>query len=201
MKINLLHSPYDGQKIEEWKKTTEKLIAQHPLKPEEIVAAVKRAWNAIINGDLCGYKIGRDIFPSPQVIGSLFHELIPLMIVEGVGKDWRRDEGKNEKDLVYIPDDVYSIEIKTSTNKNKIFGNRSYGQKQFKDDVKTKRGYYIAVNYEKITKNTKSPIIYKIRFGWIDYEDWKSQSASTGQQATLPPEVEQNKLITLWSAT
>jgi hypothetical protein len=36
-----------------------------------------------------------------------------------------------------------------------------------------------------------------VRFGWIDREDWQGQTAATGQQAKLSPEVERYKLLQL----
>ena len=42
------------------------------------------------------------------------------------------------------------------------------------------------------------PKILKIRFGWLDHDDWKGQSASTGQQASLSADVENYKLIEIY---
>ena len=105
-------------------------------------------------------------------------------------------ETTNEKDMVYIPDPIYSFEIKTSSSARNIYGNRSYAQKSG-NAKKSKSGYYLAVNFQKFTPVRKHPKIVKVRFGWLDHDDWLGQRASTGQQARLSPNVERNKLLEL----
>ena len=39
----------------------------------------------------------------------------------------------HEKDLVCLENDYFSTEVKTSSNKNQIFGNRSYAQESISD--------------------------------------------------------------------
>ena len=103
-----------------------------------------------------------------------------------------------EKDLVYIPDPTLSVEIKASSHRTQIFGNRSYAQKT-STAKKSKSGFYLAVNFEGFTTTRKSGLrINRIRFGWIDHEDWSGQKAATGQQARLSPDVERAKLIQLY---
>jgi len=104
---------------------------------------------------------------------------------------------------VYIPDDNYSTEIKASSSKNKIYGNRSYAQQPTEGSKvkKDKDGYLLAINFKKFDKNKsgpQKPQIRRIRFGWLDHTDWKGQNKPTGQQASLYPESEQNKLIVLF---
>lgn len=98
--------------------------------------------------------------------------------------------------MVFIPDDRFSIEIKTSSSPRNIYGNRSYAQTG-QPPKKSKSGYYLAINFEKFTPGIKNPRILLVRFGWLDHEGWIGQSAATGQQARLSPAVERNKLITL----
>ena len=102
------------------------------------------------------------------------------------------NQTKDEKDLVYIPDDDFSTEVKSSGQLgDKIYGNRSYGKKSKSEDQASKpekSGYYITVNFHGQT-------LMLLRFGWIDFSDWKSQTAETGQAASLKPEVYQHKLI------
>lgn len=106
---------------------------------------------------------------------------------------WKGACADNDKDIVYINDTRFSFEIKTSGQRGvKVFGNRSYGQKLQNVDhaKKDKSGYYLTVNFHKDNLNL-------IRFGWIDADDWKSQTSSTGQMASLGKEVYQYKLIEL----
>ena len=111
-------------------------------------------------------------------------------------KEWKKESNPSEKDLVYIPIPAYSIEIKTSSNKNKIFGNRSYGQPS-SNSKKSKEGYYLAINFEKFSES-KNPKIRLIRFGWLDHSDWIAQKASTGQQARLTKDADKFKLIKIY---
>ncbi len=196
-------SPYAGARIDQWHNITEQLISRHPISKTNIVKAVQCAWKLATSGKIGGYSIGTEIRPRPQIMGFLLHELIPLEIIKLAGSDWRREQDKQDKDVVCISNSVFSFEIKTSSNKNKIFGNRSYGQKATNKNKVTKvdkSGYYLAINFEKFSEDdeVESPQLYKIRFGWIDSEDWKSQLSSTGQQASLTSEVECKKLLTLW---
>jgi len=106
---------------------------------------------------------------------------------------WRGAREKGDKDIVYLPDESLSIEMKTSGQLGtKIFGNRSYGQ-QSSDPLralKKKSGYYLTINFFGTTLNL-------IRFGWIDHSDWKPQKSPTGQMAGLSDEVYKYKLITI----
>lgn len=194
-------SPYEGYSVKEWNRITEDLIAKHPLSEKEIVYAVLDAWNRIkltkIGGEL---QIGIDVFPSPQIMGNYLHELIPVMLAHKYPGVWRKEQLKDEKDMVYIPNDFYSVEIKTSSNATNIYGNRSYGQANSENNSgKKKYGYYITVNFEKYTETNHNPRIKKIRFGWIDHSDWHAQAAATGQQASLALDARDHKLKLLYS--
>lgn len=189
-------SPYEGYSVKEWNKITEDLIAEHPLSEEEIVDAVLDAWDRIkltkIGGEL---QIGVDVFPSPQIMGNYLHELIPVMLARKYPGVWRKEQLKDEKDMVYIPNDFYSVEIKTSSNATNIYGNRSYGQENSENNSgKKKYGYYITVNFDMYTEINHNPRIKKIRFGWIDHSDWHAQAAATGQQAKLDKDARDHKL-------
>jgi len=156
-------------------------------------------WDDIFNSGIGKkpYRIGVDIFPKPQIMGFLLHELIALELRERHPNDWHGEADSSEKDLVYVLDGSYSVEIKTSSHRSKIFGNRSYAQ-EGKSGKKSKSGYYLAVNFEKCSRECSKPSIVLIRFGWIDATDWRGQKAATGQQASLPPEVENGKFIQLF---
>ena len=132
-------------------------------------------------------------------MGFLLHELIPLELSARHPELWRGDENSGEKDLVYIPKREFSLEIKTSSHKRQVFGNRSFAQVST-DSKKSKAGYYLAVNFEAFSKNRARPRIRRIRFGWLDHDDWVGQKAATGQQARIRPESESKKLLVLYES-
>jgi len=160
------------------------------------------AWDGIFGSSIGrhGLKIGEHIFPKPQIIGALLHELIPAEVVSVYPEVWQREKEKDDKDIVHLPDTKYSVELKTSSNANQIFGNRSYAQPPVEGKKgKNKNGYYLTVNFEQIEKVGERPCILMIRFGWLDHTDWIGQASSTGQQARLAPETYNLKLKTLYS--
>jgi hypothetical protein len=191
-------SPYKNHPIINWLKITKKLIQRHPLSAEEIVQIVLDSWGSIFNSKIGNtFLIGKDTFPKPQIMGFFLHELIPLTLAMRYPDKWRKEETASEKDLIYIPDETFSIEIKTSSSAKNIYGNRSYAQ-EANYSKKSKSGYYLAINFQKFSSTIKKPQITRIRFGWLDYTDWIGQTAATGQQARLSPDVEKNKLIILY---
>ena len=196
-----MSSPYSGLSASHWLRVTQEIVEKHPLSTEEIVDAVLDSWQSILDSRLGtkGFRIGKDIFPKPQIMGFLLHELIPLELAAKHPNSWRGDTSASDKDLVYIPDDSFSIEVKTSSAPNRIFGNRSYAQGTSKGK-KGKSGYYLAVNFEKFS-TSKNPSIRLIRFGWIDSSDWIGQEAATGQQSRLSLDVENYKLLQLYRKT
>lgn len=194
-----MNSPYDNIPISNWQEVTEELIKSHPLSEKDIVNSVLESWDKILKTKIGEeLQIGVDIFPSPQIMGNYLHEIIPVILSKKYPSLWRKEIEKSDKDLVYIPNDDFSVEIKTSSNKNNIFGNRSYGQAEGDNTSgKSKSGYYLTVNFEDI-KKFNPPQILRIRFGWIDHSDWKAQKAASGQQASLSIEARDNKLKLLY---
>jgi hypothetical protein len=195
-------SPYFGLGVEQWEQVTQDLLKKHPLDTDEIVDVVLQSWGDIFNSKLGPkeFQIGRDIYPQPQIMAFLLHELIPLELESRHSKEWRRDQFGTDKDLVYVADEQFSIEIKTSSSANGIFGNRSYAQPT-QADKKSKSGYYLAVNFDGFSGGeTVHPRIRKIRFGWLDHSDWKGQAAQSGQAATPSKEAKAHKLVTLYNA-
>lgn len=192
-------SPYEGLPPSEWERVTRQLVKKHPLSPREIVEVVLGCWESLFASSLGtrGFRIGLDIFPKPQIMGFLLHELVPLELQSRHPKTWRTDVSSGEKDLVHIQNPGLSIELKTSSNPRHIFGNRSYAQ-EGSSRKKVKSGYYLAVNFEKFSGSTQRPRVLRIRFGWLDSTDWIGQRAATGQQCRLPPEVEERKLLTIY---
>lgn len=138
-------------------------------------------------------------------MATLIQEFTALELQRRYPQIWRRDRRKSEKDLVYLLDAYYSIEVKASSSRNDIFGNRSYAQ-VVSTTQKSKSGFYIAINFEKFPQDTNDeyvgdaelPKITNIRFGWLDHSDWKGQVAQTGQNASLTKEAKKFKLISLF---
>lgn len=193
-------SPYAGIDKSQWKDVTENLILNHPLDEQVLVSTILAAWNNIFETSMGSnnLKIGVHIFPKPQVIGALMHELIPAEMEASYPNIWRGEKTSSDKDIVYIPNDDYSIELKTSSSPNRIFGNRSYAQEPTQGK-KGKDGFYIAVNFEKFSDTNPRPKILMIRFGWLDHTDWRGQKSESGQQASLSPETYDLKFKTLYS--
>ena len=184
--------PYKNAETKDWRKITEKLVKKHPLSPI-IVDLCLKSWQSILNGKINTYlnmKIS-EMSISPQATGALLHDVIPAYVAKNV-PGFRRGQG-NEKDIVCESDDHFSVELKTSSQKS-IYGNRSYTKS---DSGKSKSGYYLAINFEKI--DCENPRILRIQFGWLDHSDWKGQKSETGQQASLTKEAKENKLITLYA--
>jgi hypothetical protein len=193
-------NPYEGLQQAQWARRTDELIAEFPLDMSELVEVSLASWEGIFTSEIGAskFRIGVDIFPTPQIMAFFLHELIPLELQRRYPDVWRRDASANEKDLVYLPDHLYSSEIKCSSHASKIFGNRSYAQPAT-TTKKTKSGYYLAINFEKFTQEpATSPTLTLIRFGWLDHTDWRGQAAATGQQASVVPASEQTKLRVIW---
>ncbi len=181
-------------------RTRERLDA-HPLKATEIVEVVLRAWDDIFTSSFGskGFRIGKDITPKPQIMGFFLHELIPLELADRYPSIWRPERTAGDKDINHIPDQRYSIEIKTSSHATAIFGNRSYAQAPAEGGQrKSKSGYYMAVNFQKFSSTGTMPTILRVRFGWLDHTDWVGQAAATGQQARLTKEADAFKLLALF---
>lgn len=195
-------SPYENLPEIQWKETTKRLINDHPLYQDVLISTVLEAWDGILRTKIANeLQIGIDIFPTPQILGNYLHELIPVLLEKKYPGQWTRDIEKNDKDLVCVTNPYYSVEIKTSSNANNIYGNASYGQEDSANaSSKTKDGYYLAINFEKFVPSEKNfiPRIKKIRFGWLDHSDWHSQNAPSGQAATISPIVRDNKLLLLY---
>ena len=189
-------SPYDGKPSIKWESITKELIGEHPLEMKELRDIVFGCWTSIFESKFgaSGFRIGADIFPKPQIMGFLLHELIPLELANRYPKKWRGEESAGDKDIVYVPEDLYSIEVKTSSNPSQIFGNRSYAQASTAGK-KSKSGYYLAINFESCTKANPTPGLTQVKFGWLDSSDWIGQKSATGQQARLPPDVQNFKLL------
>jgi hypothetical protein len=84
-------SPYAGVSPDQWVAITDKLIVKHPLSADELSDIVLAAWGSIFTSAIGthGFKIGKEIFPKPQIMGALLHELIPLEVAARYPNLWR----------------------------------------------------------------------------------------------------------------
>lgn len=185
-------NPYENAAVEEWYGITEALVNKHPLKPY-IVDFCLKSWQSILHGKINTYlnMYICEMSISPQATGALLHDVIPQYISKNI-EGFRKGEDKDEKDIVCEYNDFYSIELKTSSQ-NSIYGNRSYAKSE---TGKSKSGFYLTVNFEKI--NANDPRILSIKMGWLDHSDWVGQKSETGQQASLTKEARKNKFVVLY---
>lgn len=198
-------SPYHGLNLQDSASVvaqTLSLLQAYPATSRQVVDAVLASWNALQSSQIGRARIGVHVFPTPQVLGAFLHELVPLEMAAISPGQWRPDVLASEKDLVYVPDDAYSTEIKTSKSPQRIFGNRSFGQVTTGVSKKLKSGYYIAVNFtpwERDGQDSVVPRVHLIRVGWLDHSDWIGQAAESGQAAGLGPQTENTQLLTIYS--
>lgn len=189
-----MENPYTGLPEDQWKSRTAELVNQHPLDSALIRETILQSWEDILNTKIAGeLSFGIDYFPTPQMLGNFLHTVIPIRLGKATGSAWRIGTGNIEKDLVYIPDDTFSIEIKTSSS-NTIYANRSYAQPNTAG--KLKDGYYLGINFETF-KTSETPMIKQIKFGWLNHNDWIPQKSPTGQQARLSAFTWKNKFLDL----
>lgn len=193
-------SPCAGKPNPSWKTTTEGLIATHPLlaDAEKLTETVCSAWDALWHTEIGGPGVAipfEAVEPRAQVVGDFFEAVLAYQLAkEG---DWRRGSSK-EKDLIYVgarsAEGDFDVEIKTSgQGSGRIYGNRSYAQPGIDGKLdsparKKRSGFYLAINFT-------GKVIYQIRRGWLDGEDWEPQKAPTGQMAGLKSYVYEYKLL------
>jgi len=160
-----------------------------------MVKIVLASWEDIFHSRIGSrnYQIGTDIWPEPQIMGFLLHELVPLNLANSYPGKWQRCREAVQCDAVYLPDDDLSFEIKTSSSRSGIFGNRSYA---YVSEVAKKRqgSFFLAINFGKFEVGGLRPEITLIRFGWLGSIDWVGQRAESGQQAHLTKEAKAYKL-------
>ncbi len=196
-----MKSPY-GDDVEKWAAITKRLLTKHqPLTSTELVDMVLKAWDLICKKTVIGgeIKLGVDLFPAPQVLGALLHEVIPYLLERAHPGKWRRDQTKDEKDLVYIPDQTFSTEIKTSSSASGIASNRSVSQAPTtRPAAKNKSGYFVTINYRPMHVSRIVGPITLIRMGWFDHRDWVGQVSPAGQASHLSTVVRAHKLMMLF---
>jgi len=193
----MIRSPYHGQPVSQWQSITKNLIAEFPLSAHELVTTAETAWDEFYNSRIgsVNLQIGRDIFLPAQATGVILERLIATHLARH-HTGWRSGGTKGEKDIICIQNPEFSFEVKTSSSKSGVYGNRSTGHRA---DSRTKyrTGYYFIINYKLPTAEQPEKFLRRLRFGWIDDEDWVGQSQPTGQQASISRNVSTLKLVTL----
>lgn len=191
-------SPYEGLRIDQWEQKTKELICEYPIPSQELVSAVLNSWDMIFQSKIGGVlTIGINYFPMPQILGDFLHELIPIELSKHDNRFRKGISPTTEKDIIYKDDDYYSIEIKTSSRPNEVYGNRSYAQ-DGSNSGKKKSGYFLVVNFPSVHTDECWSQITQIRFGWLDATDWQGQKSPTGQQARVRAETLRRKLLKLY---
>ena len=146
---------YDSNDTSKWQGVTDEILKNHPLKEQEIVDVVLKSWSDIFNSKIGSFSIGKDIYPTPQIMSFFLHELVAHYLSLKYNRVYKVGVEKHEKDIHHLTDASLSVEIKGSSHKDQIFGNRSYAQPSSTKVKKSKEGYYITINFEKFTnKNT-----------------------------------------------
>lgn len=189
-----MKNPYPSDTTK-WALVTRRLLAGFPVSMPDLTKVVLASWEDIFHSRIGtrGYAIGTDIYPEPQIIAFLLHELIPLNLATTFPRKWLRGTGASQCDAVCVDDDDCSFEIKTSSSASGIFGNRSYAH--ISDKATKRRGsFFLAVNFGKFAARQARPEITLIRFGWLGASDWIGQRAESGQQARLTKEARAYKL-------
>jgi len=193
----MLVSPYSDHPRSDWRKITEKLVKTFPLAMKDLVSAVEDAWEDLYTSSFgrTGLQIGADIFLPAQATGVILEKLIAVHLSDKFA-GWRGGREKFEKDIINENELKYSFEIKTSSSRAGLYGNRSTGHRS-EGRTKFRTGYYLVVNYKLPRENDPARELQNIRFGWIDDEDWVGQAQPTGQQASIGVELARLKLVTI----
>ncbi len=193
----MLISPYTDHPRAEWAEITRRLVEMFPLEMDALVEVVELAWDDLYTASFgdTGLRIGSDIFLPAQATGVILEKLIAVHLNKKFPR-WRGGRKQHEKDIICDDELKYSFEVKTSSSRTGLYGNRSTGHRA-EGRTKFRTGYYLVINYKLPREDDPKPSIYNIRFGWIDDDDWVGQTQPTGQQASIGVELARLKLITI----
>ena len=126
-------SPYVDLPVGQWRAKTQELVANHPLSLEDIRAACLRSWDFVWETTIGTGETAislREIEVPSTVTGYFFERILARELEVRHPGRWRGGQEKAEKDLVYVSDPHFSIEVKTSGQLNtRVYGNRSYGMR------------------------------------------------------------------------
>jgi hypothetical protein len=190
------NSPFHEDRSE-WRDIRDDVIEDHPLDMCYIKELVLNSYQKLemtrVGDPEDNIIIFDDVDVGAQTVGAFLETIIAKELKKE--EDGWRQGGEGEKDLVYEPDEKYSIEIKSSGQVgDEVFGNRSYTQGT-ESEKKSKNGYYITINTH-ISEDEIEPTnnLFLIRFGWLDFVDWTGQNAQSGQAAKLSDDAYNMKL-------
>lgn len=197
----MTNTPYKNQAEDDWLSITHGLVRNFPITKEKIVEIVVTSWDDFYSSKigLTELAIGRDIFIPAQATGVILEKIIASKLSRHNPKIWVGGTEKNHKDIENLEDSQFSFEIKTSSSQNGVYGNRSTGFRSG-SSKKVRSGYYLVVNYLLPTESEPERKIRKIRFGWIDDDDWVGQKQSSGQQASIGSKLAKLKLIPIFES-
>ena len=137
-----MDSLYTDKNLDEWKSITADLLDKNPLNIEEIVEITLDAWERIFQSEICDLKIGKDIYPNPQMMGYFIETIIASHLSKKYPDIWKHGREKTEKDIVCLTNQDYSIEVKSSSSSKKLSPNTKPLQSAF---VGTRSGW--AINF------------------------------------------------------
>jgi hypothetical protein len=122
-------SPYVDKTESEWLEVTRKLVESHPIKTADLldtaVTAWAMLWQTTVGTAPMAMKLS-DLRVPATIVGYFFEVLFAREMQRRAPALWRGNQSKDEKDLVYVPDPNFSVEIKASGQAGfKVYGNRS----------------------------------------------------------------------------
>ena len=200
------HIKFSTEISKEYKLQTIKLIKKLPIKITKIKDIVKNSWKDIftIKDNEGLINIGNNTHPKPQIMGFFLEYLIAKKFEKLDKNMWKFDPTGYSKDIVNLKKPKLSIEIKSSSNPKRIYGNRSYSYKGKNNyrSKKSKNSFYLAINFEKFKiKNNlinKRPNLRLIRIGYLKQSDWDSQASQNGQASHIPKAIENVRLLEIY---
>lgn len=177
---------------------TKELIRRLPISTESLIEIILASWDSLLKSKIGeeGFDLISDFNLSPQIIGTFLEKIVARKLESEYPDIWRGGIG-DEKDIVCKHDNSLSIEMKTSTSRDSIYGNRSYAQPSTDASKKDKSGYYIAINYT-APKNGDPGKIRRIAVGWLSHSDWRGQKSETGQQASLTDDAKKYSMVPIY---
>ena len=174
-------------------------MVRFPIDDKLLIRIVRESLNDVhetFYGEY-GMKNGVDFFLTGQAIGNLFEAFLCKRLCMCQPGTWRGGTGKFEKDIEHRFRKEWSFEIKTSSSKNAIVGNRSSASPG-KRAKKKRDGYLLAINYKRATPNSPDMYITHVRLGKLRDSDWKAQRAKTGQAARVSKHIIRKKMRSLY---
>lgn len=106
-----MESPYKNLPKEKWMEKTRELVDNHPLK-DKIKDVVLKSWNDIFNSKIGSFSIGKEIFPSPQILSFFLHELVAHYLSLMYPNRYKVGELKGEKDVHDMVDPSMASRLK-----------------------------------------------------------------------------------------